>query len=230
MLKISQSQMTLFEKMALKKSCTKILAQLNERFADKMDDIGDNEDQLEWVMDNAEKAMTYNIRAQGDVVRYLNTAITFGEDFDQLPWANAILVQDIEGATRTRLLQDESGVQLRKLLSEKQKKREPLIERKIQEYVKNKTEYVIAFTVFYGLPFETPADATPWLERVARKGTELGFVYDILLDSYLETAMYFGEHFYKQPWAEELLTREQSIHDKASALLDKYSEQMSSGH
>lgn len=219
MLTIKKSQMQVFQKIALSKFCDEMRAHLRKRYAKQLYNMGNKTQQLKWIEKTIEEAKHHHIIIKGDLVRYLNVAIIFGKNFDQLPWAKNILNNNLDSSTRTRMLVDAVDDELKKRLKAEEKNYQHLIKIKINNYIDKNLNYVYSFTQFYGLPFHSLEDVKPWLETVTRNAVSYNIVEDLFLDAYLETAMRFGPAFDKAPWADKILNNEQNIHTKISDLL-----------
>ncbi len=219
MLKISKLQIDHLKTIKIAEFCKKVHAYLQDYYESELFILGEVEDQMEWVEEVVSDAQRYGIGAEADIYAYVRVAITFDEDFHELPWANKILQLRAMPSTKAQLLEDAMEKELDAMLAQHERDRDRLLEQKVSSYSREKASYVFSFNIFYGLGLESIEEAEKWLHDVAKTAVGFGFTDDFLLDSYLEIALYFGKECHTREWASDILASDKSVTDKISALL-----------
>jgi len=92
MLTITKEQLAIFREPAIEVFVKKVLVHLNKCFPEKCKEMSEQVEKL--VRYGIGRAAGYDIRAERDVVKYIDLMMVFGVDFDddpKLPWASRIL-------------------------------------------------------------------------------------------------------------------------------------------
>lgn len=219
MLKITPNQLGKLKASRREAFCLQVATYLQEFYNQSYDRLGDAEEQREWIADVVEAAQSFGFDAQSEIYSYVRAAITFDEDFYQLPWAQAVLQTSALPATKALLLDDAVTITLEKEQKTADAERKRLLQRKALQYASAKANYVLAFDAFYGLGLVNQANAEQWLQKVAQQAIVYGFCDDFLLDGYTEVAMHYGPEFHQCAWATEILCAQSDATSKCQALL-----------
>ena len=219
MLKVSKQQLDYLSALKTVKFYKKIKAYLLTYYEKELRLLGAEKDQLKWIEKVVKKAKGYGMDTESELYTYARAAITFGENFHELPWAKDILQLKLMSSSKARFLQDAMMAELEKMTAKAEQNRDRLLNKKAMLYSSEKADYVFSFNLFYGLGLNSIEDAKKWLTNVAITAMTFGFTDDFLLDSYLEVALYFGKDFHTENWANNMLTSDKLITDKLSYLL-----------
>ncbi len=219
MLKITQQQFDRLREEKTKEFCHLALNYIDDLYPNALSFLDQKDDQIEWIYDVVTTAHSYELDTEEEIYSYLRAALTFDEDFHTESWAKEVLTLSVSPSNKALLLDDAVTIQLEKQANEIEKKNNALLKTKIEQYAREKAQYVLSFSSFYGLGLKKLEESTQWVRNMGQQAKSDDITENPHLDAYLEVAMRFGLDFNKTAWAKNILESNDTIDNKVQALL-----------
>ena len=212
-LKITDAQFESFEAVRFKRFLADMETHLLTHFSEQIQSMPVTVGFSDWVKNNVERAMNAELTSRQEVCRYLNVAMTHGEDFYQQDWADKILSSEYYPSTKASLLENESLAQIKQQKESLQEEIDAQEKTILKQFYQAQQAKVGSIgRALFNLKFDNTEKEKDWIYRVGEHCLAHNLNNDMELDLWLDLSMRYGEFFYQEEWAKiegELVPQEQ---------------------
>lgn len=207
-LTITQQQISVFEKIKLTAFIKQMQEHVKSCFPSKVAQFTNDQALVDWLSNNIFQAHDLGLETEQEICRYLNVAMVQGQEIKDAPWLKDIMAKPLQASTKAALIEKKSFELLDEEHEHVKQQLTDIDNTLLRQFYTTQKDKINDFGIpLYGLKLGSEKEIKAWMYRVGQACLDLGVTDELAMDIWLDLAMQYGEHFYKEPWAQ--LTQEQ---------------------